>query len=153
MQLLARHQTIHDGLRVTDVGAGNALVGRLLSVHANVDYAPYDLLPQANVTELDVRDGVPGPADVLFALGLVEYLPADDLFISRLAAACDVCVVSYVHLDETTNPLSKRKMLGWQRHQTADEFAADFVAAGFGLVGTDSVDGVNRIWLWRRNPA
>ncbi len=131
-------------LRVSDLGAGNEVVGRLLAerVPYPVAYSSYDLHPQQPSTaQLDVREGLPeGPADIAFALGLIEYLPDSDPILERLADHAGYVALSYVEFDEARRPVSERAQLGWVRHQTGAQLEQALGQAGLVELGRRSAD-------------
>jgi hypothetical protein len=143
-------------LRVTDLGAGGQLVGRLLQERArySVEYRPYDLLPQnSNVTQLDVRDRLPNEsAEVTFCLGLLEYLPASDPISHRLFDHARYVIASYVGFDPSRIPLERRIELQWVRHQSDEDFCRCFQSAGFRLKSMVTVepdtDDRYCLWMW-----
>jgi hypothetical protein len=131
-------------VRVSDFGAGNELVGRLLAERAPypVSYHAYDLHPQQpSTTQLDVRDGLPGEhSSIAFALGLIEYIPESDPILDRLATHADYVVLSYVEIDETRTPLSRRESLGWVRHQTGTQLDEALAHSGLEELARGSSD-------------
>ena len=131
-------------VRVSDYGAGNEVVGGLLTERAPYPfvYSAYDLHPQQpSTTQLDVREGLPDdPVDVAFALGLIEYLPDSDPILERLAAQAGYVVVSYVEFDEARRPVSERAGLGWVRHQTGAQLEQALSQAGLVELGRRSAD-------------
>jgi hypothetical protein len=143
-------------LRVSDFGAGNEVVGRLLAeqVPYPVAYSAYDLHPQQpSTTQLDVRKGLPdGPADVAFALGLIEYLPDSDRILERLAAHAEYVALSYAALDEPRRPIRDRAHLGWVRHQSDAQLEQALAQAGLVELGRRSADrGETSIRFLRRS--
>lgn len=133
-----------DSVSVSDLGAGNELVGRLLETQASypVAYQAYDLHPQqASTLLLDVREGLPEDhVRVAFALGLIEYLPETDPILTRLAQHAEYLVLSYVELDEQRKPIPDRAALGWVRHQAGGELDTALVRAGFIEIARRSID-------------
>lgn len=143
-------------VRVSDFGAGNEVVGRLLTerVPYPVAYSSYDLHPQqASTTQLDVREGLPaGPADVAFALGLIEYLPDSDPILERLGAHADYVALSYAAFDESRRSISDRAQLGWERHQSDAQLEQALAQAGLVELGRRSADrGETSIRFLRRS--
>jgi hypothetical protein len=132
-------------LRVSDFGAGNEVVGELLAERAPYPFAynAYDLHPQkSSTTRLDVREGLPAaPADVAFALGLIEYLPDSAPILQRLAAHAAYVALSYVPLDDARRPVAERAQLGWVRHQTDAQIEEAVAHAGLVELGRRSADG------------
>ncbi len=144
-------------LHVSDIGAGNGLVGGLLSDRAayQVQYRGYDLLPQSDgITRLDVRSGLPsGRVDLTLCLGLLEYLASSDPIISRLAEHSRFVITSYVSLEAGGHPLhswkmSKRRKREWRRHQTRLELRESFIRAGFTEIASSWVPPETDLWLW-----
>jgi hypothetical protein len=151
----------HDGwlpagrshLRIADFGAGNERLRAVLNRKLRQPhvYVAYDLHPQkASTICLDLLEGVPRGFDVVFCLGLLEYLPTDSDFIAGLRGAGQFVIVSYNFAD-CIHPLTvpEREKWGWLSHRTRAELEAVFSANGFvreDFVVTDA--GKQGVWLW-----
>jgi hypothetical protein len=141
-------------LKVGDLGAGNQ---RLLSVlqrtlEMPIDYHPYDLHPQTeDVRRMDVRRELPDQEfDVVFCLGLLEYLSDLDAFVLGLRTICRHAVVSYVITDAPDSLGSaERRRRGWltdlDRGGIEDLFLRhSYTRQAFALTSA----GMTGLWLW-----
>jgi hypothetical protein len=140
-------------LRVGDLGAGNqrllpALEGKL----ASFDYHAYDLHPQSkDVRWIDVEREMPSrDFDVVFCLGLLEYLRDLDRFVSRLHTICSHAIVSYVMSDppDSLTPAERRER-GWLNDLTQTGLEEIFGRHAYrreAFVLTNA--GRTGLWLW-----
>lgn len=139
-------------VRVADFGAGNERLRGLLAsrLGTEYDYYPYDLHPQQPTTKpLDVRQALPSDRfDLVFCLGLVEYIAGDGDFLQRLSECCHFACVSYVITDSSL-PLTQRQRetAGWRSHLSAQQFGALLESSNFRVVSTRRTDG-DRTGLW-----
>jgi hypothetical protein len=114
-------------VRIADLGAGNERLRGVLSESLQVQhsYEAYDLRPQQATTRpLDVEVELPGgPFDLVFCLGLIEYLADPGDFLQRLSAVCRHAVASYVIADGAER-LSRRqrRARGWRTELTRESF-------------------------------
>jgi hypothetical protein len=140
-------------LNVADLGCGNE---RLLPVLQGAfaqpfDYQGYDLHPQSpRVIRLDLQAGLPEQTfDVVFGLGILEYLDDVPLFVERLRAICGTAVISYVTTDLPDSlPPSERRKRSWLTDYTRRELETLFSAVGFNcddFVWTNA--GRTGVWL------
>jgi hypothetical protein len=143
-------------LLVGDLGAGSERLRQPLAdtMPQPHRYLAYDLHPQLPTTErLDVRSKMPERSlDVVFCLGLLEYVPPGSDFPARLASTCGLAVVSYVAVD-LAEPLSvpEREQRGWVSHHSRAELEALFEAAGFVREAfTTTERGRTGLWIWSR---
>ena len=87
-------------LRVADFGAGNERLRDVLSdrLGHSFSYFPYDLHPQRPTSvKLNLLEETPPESyDLVFALGLLEYLPPENDFLTRLRSRCRFALVSFV---------------------------------------------------------
>jgi SAM-dependent methyltransferase len=140
-------------LEIADLGCGNERLRRVLTARFGrpFEYVGYDLHPQSErVQRLDVESELPERVfDVVFCLGLVEYLRDPELFARRLHDICGLAVVSYVLADaEGSLPPAERRKRGWRtdysRVALDDVFTrADFACETFATVD----DGGTGLWL------
>lgn len=141
-------------VRIADFGAGNERLRLLLQaeLQSTLDYRSYDLHPQLpTTTRLDVAREMPdADFDVVFCLGLLEYLPSIPDLARRLGTVCRFALVSYVTSDSPVAiPHEERLRHGWTTHLTAKEIEAAFERAGFRLAGRTTSDGeATTLWLW-----
>jgi SAM-dependent methyltransferase len=141
-------------LRIADLGCGNQRLRRHLErrLGRSFEYAGYDLLPQSDdVRRLDVERALPdGRFDVVFCLGLLEYLRDVSSFARRLRGGCRAAVTSYVTAG-TPGGLSRgqRRRHGWRSHHTESDLTGIFLSSGFERRAFTTVhDGATGIWLW-----
>lgn len=141
-------------LTVADFGAGNERLRHLLAGTLEIphEYLPYDLHPQLPTSApLDVSRELPDrDFDLVFCLGLLEYLAALPAFLAGLHACSRFVLVSYVPCDgPTAAPHSERVRCGWVTHLSREELETQFSAAGFTSVGATTCDrGATGLWLW-----
>ena len=144
----------HDvGLRIADFGAGNqrlrrALADRLPEPHT---YVAFDLHPQGeDVRRLDVVDRLPEePFDVVFCLGLLEYVEPLEPFIARLRERYAAHVLSYTIFD-APHPLtsSQRRERGWLTDYTRSAFERMAEGSGFRICAFRVTNqGRTAVWL------
>lgn len=141
-------------LTVADFGAGNERLRGLIEnrLDCDIDYRPYDLHPQLPTTKhLDVGVEIPDTDfDVVFCLGLLEYLGSVEDLARRLHGVCRHAIVTYVTSDSPVAiSYEDRVRHGWTTHLQAREVEAAFGRGGFRLIGTGTSDGeATRHWLW-----
>lgn len=139
---------------IADLGAGNERLRELLEIRldCDLDYRPYDLHPQLpTTTRLDVACEMPAESfDVVFCLGLLEYLPSIPDLAQRLAKRARFALVSYVTSDSPVAiPHEERLRHGWTTHLTAEAIEAAFGEAGFRSPASTISDGeATTLWLW-----
>jgi hypothetical protein len=141
-------------LQVCDLGAGNQRLLRVLQRRLAVpfDYHAYDLHPQSNdVRRIDVAREMPDRQfDVVFCLGLLEYLRDLDRFVSRLRTICGHAIVSYVITDppDSLTPAERRDR-GWLNDLTQTGLEGLFGQHMYtreSCVVTNA--GHTGLWLW-----
>jgi hypothetical protein len=141
-------------LQVADLGAGNKRLFGVLrrTLERPFGYHPYDLHPQSeDVRQIDVEQALPDRAfDVVFCLGLLEYLRDLDRFVSGLRAICRYTIVSYVITDpaDSLEPAERRRR-GWltdlDRAGIEDLFLRhSYTRQAFALTSA----GMTGLWLW-----
>jgi hypothetical protein len=141
-------------LQVADLGAGNQRLLHVLERKLTVpfDYHAYDLHPQSkDVRRVDVERGLPsGDFEVVFCLGLLEYLRDLDRFVSRLSTICNRAIVSYVITDppDSLAPAERRER-GWLNDLTQtglEELFGRHMYTREACVITNA--GRTGLWLW-----
>jgi hypothetical protein len=155
VRLLADHQA--DGgpvLRIADFGAGSERLRGVLEreLPGSWKYDAYDLHPQRPSTQrLDLSQGVPAATyDVVFILGVLEYLEQADEIPRALRHCGRLVVLSYV-VSDGPSPLSRatRETIGWRSHLSGSGIEDAFGSSGFRLVSSAETDeGLTRLWLW-----
>jgi hypothetical protein len=141
-------------LKVADLGAGNQRLRSILERELDVpcDYSPYDIQPQAtNVQRLDVEHALPdGPFDVVFCLGLLEYLRDLDGFVRHLRPICGYAVISYVVTDapDSLDPPARRER-GWLTDLKRSDVEGLFRRHGYTRMGfAPTNEARTGLWLW-----
>ena len=139
-------------LTVADFGAGNERLRPLLArmLNAPHQYLPYDLHPQLpTTTRLDISELPSGKFDLVFCLGLLEYLAALPTFLESLRAHYRFVIVSYVTCDgPAAVSRSERIRHGWVTHLSRNELLTGFTAAGFTPVAATTCDRqATGLWL------
>jgi SAM-dependent methyltransferase len=125
-------------LRIADFGAGGERLRRLLAARlsAPYTYSGFDIHPQtATVVELDVTRELPLETfDVVFCLGLLEYVAPLEPFLARLRANYPSLVISYTLFD-VPHPLTarERRKRGWLTDYTQAELERQFAGAGLAV--------------------
>jgi SAM-dependent methyltransferase len=142
-------------LRIADFGAGTERLDPVLAatLRRPYTYAPFDLIPQsARVQQLDVSLTLPeGDFDIVFCLGLLEYIEALEALINRLAQRYPILVLSYVLYDAPIR-LTRfgRRCRGWLTHYTRAEMEAEFARRGLAIEDVAVTnDGCTAVWLLR----
>lgn len=158
VRLLTEHrdhwEPISGPLTIADFGAGNERLRPLLeiSLDCDIDYRPYDLHPQLPSTmRLDLAREMPADgADVVFCLGLLEYLRSVPDLARRLTEVSRFAVVSYVTSDSPVAiPREERLRRGWTTHLTSGEVEAVFGEVGWCPLARATSEGdATRLWLW-----
>jgi hypothetical protein len=126
-------------VRVADFGAGDERLNRVL--HARFAqpyrYTGFDLHPQSeSVVELDVTRELPAEDfDIVFCLGLLEYVEPLEPFLARLRARYPALVLSYALFD-VPHPLTRgeRRKRGWLTDYTKEDLEGRFESLGFVLL-------------------
>jgi len=141
-------------LEIADFGAGNKRLLAVLrrTIETPFDYHPYDLHPQTDdIQRIDVQEKLPDRQfDVVFCLGLLEYLRDLDEFVWGLRGICRYTVVSYVITDPADSLGSaERRRRGWltdlDRAGVDELFRRhSYTRQAFAL--TDA--GMTGLWLW-----
>jgi polysaccharide pyruvyl transferase WcaK-like protein len=135
-------------LTVADLGCGNRRLGGLLSAGLGTPhrYTGFDLLPQsADTRRLDLNQEVPSEKfDIVFGLGVMEYLNDVPAFLGRLRGLGEFMVVSYVVSDSQVRAFSEpsaRKARGWISHYTKQQLMSLVSEAGLRVRDSVSIDG------------
>lgn len=146
-----RSQTLHIG----DFGCGNERLRAILhkELQGPFAYRGYDLHPQSpDVTRIDLQHELPRERfDIVFCLGVLEYLSDAEAFVRRLGSACQAAIVSYVTTDASDSLSSpERRQRGWLNDFTRAELEDIFSRNGWvrGDVMT-TPDARTVVWLWR----
>jgi hypothetical protein len=142
-------------LRIADFGAGTERLDPILAATLSqpYTYAPFDLIPQsARVGQLDVSRTLPeGDFDVVFCLGLLEYIEALEALFDRLALRYPTLVLSYVLYDAPLRLTRfERRWRGWLTHYERAEMEAEFARRGLAIEDVALTNGGSTaVWLLR----
>ncbi len=158
--LLALHfdsvETAPDrSLRIADFGAGTERLDPVLAatLRRPYTYAPFDLIPQsARVQQLDLSMTLPqGDFDVVFCLGLLEYIEALEVLFDRLALRYPMLVLSYVLYDAPVRLTRfERRCRGWLTHYERSDMEAEFARRGLAIEDVALTNGgCTAVWLLR----
>lgn len=146
-------------LQIADLGCGNERLRGVLNRALEIPhtYQGYDLQPQTRTSlALDVERELPANGfDVVFCLGLVEYVRDLRWFLRRLASRFGVAVISYAIADSPValSPRQRRSR-GWRTHHTRQSVADEFIQCGFDWRHVALVnEGRTSIWLLRSSVA
>jgi hypothetical protein len=160
VDLLSKHappSARERALRIADFGCGDERLRRTLESDfaGRVDYVGFDLLPQTDsVVPIDLRRELPRrPFDVIFCLGLLEYVDDPRAFLQRVRAQYPdaLVVVSYAIYD-SPRPLRRRerRARGWLTDYTRAGFARELDGCGFACLDETTVnEGRTGLWLLR----
>jgi hypothetical protein len=149
--------TARGRLQVGDLGAGNQRLLRVLErdLAVPIEYHAYDLHPQAKeVHRIDLQCELPPRVfDVVFCLGLLEYLRDLDHFVSRLHSICRRAVVSYVITDppDSLTPAERRER-SWLNDFTQRGLEELFVRHSYTRQAF-ALTNAGRTGLWVWSPA
>lgn len=119
------------GLRIADFGAGDERLNRILASRLGFPYSyvGFDIRPQREtVVELDLmRELPPQDFEVVFCLGLLEYIDPLPPFLASLRARSPALIVSYTLFD-VPHPLTRRerRKRGWLTNYTRAELEVEF---------------------------
>jgi hypothetical protein len=139
---------------IADIGCGNERLRSRLSagLRQPFEYKGYDLHPQSDqVVRFDVeRESLGDTFDVIFCLGLMEYLHDAVLLVQKLRDSTRVAIVSYVVADSPRAPTSAaRRKLGWRTDYTRRELEEIFEANGFERESAQpELNDGTVIWRW-----
>jgi SAM-dependent methyltransferase len=146
-------------IAVADLGCGNERLCAVLAsrLSGQFTYQGYDLQPQLTTTiRLDLQRELPMRRfDLVFALGLLEYLADLEDFLARLRRIGRFAIVSYV-VSEPPEGLSEpeREARGWLSHHSRAQFAELCERAGWQARDFSLIDhGPTGLWLWESSGA
>jgi hypothetical protein len=140
-------------LDIADLGCGSERLRGVIEEHLDqrFTYQGYDLQPQVPGTiGMDLGCELPPREfDLVFALGLLEYLPDVGWFLAGLARTASFAVVSYVVAD-APDDLSEddRRRRGWINHYSREDVVTLFDRAGFAVLESLVIEeGRTGLWL------
>ncbi|MDY7050738.1 MAG: hypothetical protein RPG89_19575 [Microcystis panniformis WG22] len=131
-------KNIKSDLIIGDFGCGNQRVKVYLNriLNSKFTYRGYDILPQSDtVTQINFDDSLPEDNyfDLVFCLGLLEYIHDLSSFFKSLRKVCQSAIISYIHKSHYFSDQERTK-LGWINHYTIEELEAILISCGFKCV-------------------
>lgn len=139
-------------IRVADLGCGDMKIRDLLLScgYKKLLYQGFDCLPQSDdVKKIDFnKEEISGRYDVVFCMGVLEYLDDIPRFLLSLRGKTSYVIMSYVASD--TNRYSKQdiRFRGWKNHFTSSKLEGIFFETGFFLNQKKVLDqGVTMLYL------
>lgn len=140
-------------LVIGDFGAGNERLRDVLEheLTQSSEYHPFDLAPQLPTTiRIDLAaDTPPGSFDVVFCLGVLEYLRDPVELLSRIGAISHLIVFSYVVADGAERMSTRqRRARGWLSDLTVAEMDREIMRLGLRSLAVRHVNrDRTRVWL------
>ncbi len=139
-------------VRVADLGCGDMKIRDILLSHGytNLLYQGFDCLPQTSeVKKIDFnKEKISGQFDVIFCMGVLEYLDDIPRFLLSLRGKTSYVIMSYLASD--TNRYSKQDICfrGWKNHFTSRKLEGIFAGVGFSLSQKKVLDrGATMLYL------
>ena len=145
-------------IKIADFGCGNERLKSILSdrLGNKFDYYGYDLEPQLESTyKINLEYEIPKlNFDVIFCLGLLEYLSNLENLFTNFSQICSLAVVSYVISDSGAYSQSDILQNRWQHHYSCEEIEIKFhnnqlISKDFKLTNK----GKTGLWLVQSNVA
>lgn len=140
-----------DGVyRIVDLGCGNERLRKILEqgFKESFVYQGYDKFPQTSLAiRMDIEKMFPwGDFDVVFCLGLLEYIKAIPFLCECIAHVARQAVVSYAVSDSRVYTPDEVKYKGWLSHHSSSEMESIFLPY-WDVHSRIAVDG-GRTFLW-----
>lgn len=141
VQILANSDFIknnrQDELKIADFGCGNEKLRSILTTKLEkikFDYYGYDLEPQLETTfKINLEREMPSlHFDVVFCLGLLEYLYDLDLFLLRVSQISKFLIISYVFSNSGCYSHQHISQKGWLHHYSALDLETKFEKYNYG---------------------
>jgi hypothetical protein len=154
--LTAMIHPVPEVLRVVDIGAGDQKLKEVLERSFRISYSGYDILPQSGqVTPWNVENGLPPDlGDVLYALGLLEYLTSLQGVFDQIAERGRHFIFSYVTSDGGKYSDSHRERLGWKTNHSIHEIESMLATANLTIVKrVEMKSDFYTMWLIKSEPA
>jgi SAM-dependent methyltransferase len=140
-------------LEIGDFGCGSERLHGVLEarLEERFTYQGYDLQPQVPGTiSLDLGRELPAREfDVVFSLGLLEYLPDLESFVGGVARISSFAVLSYAVADAPDGLGERdRRQRGWVNHNSREQISALCDRAGFATLESLMIEeGRTGLWL------
>ncbi len=141
------------GAGVLDLGCGRMALEKFLPLGCG--YIPCDLVARDKRTLLcdfnagTYPDAAAAQADIITALGLLEYIFDPQAFLKHLRQWDRPLVISYC-ATEGIKEAAQRRSLGWVNDFSYEDMLWAFIEAGFYVQRADRIDAVQ--WLFRLTP-
>ncbi|NTW27561.1 MAG: hypothetical protein HGA36_04510 [Candidatus Moranbacteria bacterium] len=142
----------NEKIKVGDFGCGDMKIKKILSElnYHNVLYSGYDCMPQNKDIQLaNFNEKIPDEKfDVIFSMGLLEYLDDLEFFLNFIKNNAENIIVSYVIADSENYSDEEIKIKGWKNHLKSHELEAIFTKIGLIIQKSIIVDnGLTKIYL------
>lgn len=151
-EALSKDAVTKQKLRIADFGCGDQKLKLVLTnaLGTACEYFGYDLNPQsAEIESCDLEESPPtGPFDVIFCLGLFEYIRNLDLLLSRMHHACSYAVISFVTMKGGECSPEEMRKRGWVSQCSSGDLSEKLKAAGFTIRKQILInDDTTALWL------
>ncbi len=117
-------------LKIADLGCGDQKIKNLLEEigYRNIIYRGFDIEPQSDdVKKIDLdKEEIIGEYDVVFCMGLIEYLSNIKIFLSSVRLKTKYIILSYVVADKHNYTKDEIKFKGWKNHLYSKELERIF---------------------------
>jgi SAM-dependent methyltransferase len=131
-------------LVIGDFGCGDGKVLRTLNEKAGVsfDYFGYDLIPQQDkVTKMDFSKDFPDKTfDLVFSLGLVEYLEKINFYFSNLSKHCGHVILSCIISDTGHYTKQQATNNGWVNYLSSTDLVKIITENNFEILESKILD-------------
>lgn len=149
---LLQAATVEPWVTVADLGCGDQKIKTLLvkNGYSGFHYQGFDLVPQKNdVIPMDFNHGqIDTSYDIVFCLGLIEYLDNIKAFLTSLKRNAKHVVLSSVVSDKGLYSQEDVRNRGWKNYLSQDELEHVFTEIGFTIAEKRILDsGVTRLYL------
>lgn len=139
-------------VKIADLGCGDMKIKDMLfsSGYNNISYKGFDCLPQSKtVNNINLnKDEIAGNYDVIFCLGLLEYLDDPYDFLKKLKNKATYVICSYVISDCRNYSEKEKKEKGWKNNFSSDEIEKNLVHLEFKIERIITFDkGVTNLYL------
>ncbi len=143
--LTASRPATDSAVHVADFGCGRQTLRALLP--ATWTYTPFDYMRRSVDTVIwDLNRGCPdGTFDVIFLLGVLEYLQDPIGLLAQVVPNCHYLVFSY---HGPTDPARRRRQ-GWISHLTFELIEKVLAEAGAALSGVKDLEKGERLYAFR----
>ena len=137
-------------LKIADLGCGDRKIEYYLQkANFNFEYTGYDIMPQRDdIRAINLNEELPNQSfDVIFCLGVLEYINNIDIFLGGVREIAEYLVLSYTVADSGRYKKEELQKYGWQHHYRINEIDHICEKNGFTKKKFMLIDH-NRIALW-----